>query len=171
MSFSILFRKINVLFLLLLFGISISGQIILSDDFSSSNSNWQDINISGGGSFNLSNGIMNLTSDNNTTYGVYHNKVLSGHFYVEVEIGTDDNTGLILFNAQSDGTPDLNNYSLIKVEEQNGVPVVSISDKQNGYSDILDNTGALSVNEKAIRYQNTLDANTYSIPYTSTNTF
>ena len=149
--------------------LSLSSQVVFSDNFSNPNANWQGINLSGGGTFNVSNGIMNLTANNNATFGVYNNQLLSGHFYIEVDFGADDNVALALFNARANGSADPNNYSLIKVEEVNGVPVVSISDKQNGNNDVLDNTGALSNYEKNIRYKNTLDASTFSIPYTSTN--
>ena len=142
------------------------AQTRIDDQFATTNPSWQGIGLSGTGSFQVSNGTMSVTSGSGSTYAAYHTQKLTGHFYVEVAIGQDDNSALALFKALPNGTPDPDNYSLIKVENVNGTPVVSINDSQNGTDNVLDLTGAANKNQ---RYQNVLDGNTYSVPYTGTN--
>jgi len=158
---------LKILFVLL----SLTGfsQNLIDDNFTTASSDWQGINISGSGSFDISGGVINVTANSNSIYAAYNTEVLSGHFYVEVDFGQDDNVGLALLKANSNGTADSSNFSIIKVDEINGIPEVSITDRQFFINDILDNSGALSSAEKSVRYKNTLDGNTYSIPYTSTN--
>ena len=144
---------------------TIIGQDLINENFSSPNTDWQAVSVSGSGNFSFSGGKLTVNANSNSTYGVYNTQTLSGHFYIEVEFEADDNVALALFNANG-GSPDIANYSLIKVESNGGTPVVSISDKQNGSSDVLDNTGKTDKNK---RYSNTLNASTFSVPYTSTN--
>lgn len=160
-------RWYTQLLFLFLFPFYLSAQTSINDNFSTSNSSWQSVNLSGTGSFNVSGGSMNLTANANSTFGVYNTQVLTGHFYIEVDFAVDDNVGLALFNRMANGAPDLNNYSLIKVENVNGTTEISINDKQNGIADVWDNTGWAA--NKATRYKNTLNSSTYSLPYASTN--
>jgi hypothetical protein len=139
---------------------------LLNDNFDNATLNWNEIKISGGGSFLFSNGKMTVTANSNGIYGVYNKTILSGHFYVEVNFSEDAHTALALFKAKTDGTADIDNYTMIKVDNVNGKIVVSVTDRQNGQADVLDNTAQ---SDKSKRYKNILGENTYSVPWTGTN--
>ncbi|MFT6730337.1 MAG: hypothetical protein ACJA1H_001660, partial [Glaciecola sp.] len=165
--------KINIMIRLFflsltLFFISKSSGQIINDNFSTSSSDWQSISLSGSGNFTIAGGNINVTADSNSTFAVYNTKVLSGHFYIEVDFGQDDNVGLALFGANANGSINTNNYSIIRVENVNGIPTVSLTDNQNGFVNILDNSGAINPIEKLKRYRHTLNGNIYSLPFTRT---
>lgn len=160
-------KKLFFLSLTLFFIVNSNGQII-NDNFSTSSSNWQSVSLSGSGNFSISGGNMSITANSGSTFAVYNTTVLSGHFFVEVDFGQDDNVGLALFKANTNGSIDTNNYSIIRVENVNSIPTVSISDKQNGSSNVLDNSGAINPIEKLTRYRHSLNGSRYSLPFTST---
>jgi F5/8 type C domain/Secretion system C-terminal sorting domain len=160
-------KKFLLLFLTLFLVVESKGQII-NDNFSTASLNWQGVSLAGTGRITITGGKMNVTADSGSTFAVYNTNVLSGHFYVEVDFGQDDNVGLALFSANGNGSINTNNYSIIRVENVSGVPVVSIADKQNGVSNVLDNSGVLNPIQKLERYRHRLDGNTYSLPFTST---
>lgn len=162
-----LMKKLFCSSLVLLSFCSSYGQI-LNDNFSTASSNWQSINLSGTGNFTISNGKMNVTANSGSTFAVYNTTVLSGHFFVEIDFSQDDNVGLALFRANANGTINTSNYSIIRVENVNGVPNVSINDRQNGTLNVLDNSGVLNPIQKLQRYRHRLDGNTYSLPFTGT---
>lgn len=139
---------------------------LLNDNFNTSNTNWHGIDISGGGSFSLTNGGMAVTANSGGIYGVFNKTLLSGHFYVEVDFAEDNHSALALFKVNADGTADPNNFTMIKVGVENGKTVISVSDKQNGKANVLDNTFQKDISK---RYKNILGENIYSIPWTGTN--
>ncbi|WP_281613500.1 discoidin domain-containing protein [Flammeovirga sp. SubArs3] len=158
-------KKLTFLVFCLLGWNTLFAQVMIDEKFNNLSNNWKAVNLSGGGSHQVSNGQLTIIPNNNSWYGVYNNQALSGHFYIEVEFTADDNVGLALFKKNGNNA-DVSNYSMITVENNSGTPVVQIRDKQNGQSDVLDNTGWANKN---LRYKNTLNAQTHSVPFTSTN--
>jgi hypothetical protein len=152
--------------LIFLNGYTVSGQDLIKENFSSSNSEWKPLDISGSGSASISNGQMVVTPNSGSTFGVYNTKVLSGHFYAEVDFTQDANVGLALFKVNGTA-PDLYNYTMITINNVNGKIVVSANDKQNGVANVLDCTNKIS--DKTLRYNNTLDGSKISVPWTATN--
>jgi len=162
-----LFLKTSLSSLLFLLSSSlVFSQDLIKEDFSVTNSNWQPVTVCGSGNYSFTNGQMVVTANSASTYGVYNTKLLSGHFYAEVDLTVDNNVGLALFKANG-SVPDINNYTMITIQNVGGKVVASVSDKQNGVSNVLDCTN--KVTNKSVRYSNTLDASTYSIPWVGTN--
>jgi hypothetical protein len=146
-----------------------NGQIILSDSFDSTGSNWQPIYLQGkeqGGSFSISNGKLILeTKQPDSIFAVYNPTPVSGHFYAEVDFGDDNFCGMGLIQLKN-GRPDANNFTSIYVSKNDkGTVVVSLRDRQNGTDNVFDNTGRLGKG----RYEHVLTGNRYSVPYNCTN--
>ena len=105
---------------------------------------------------------------------VYNNDSFQGSFCAEVTFPEDDNVALALFQAKG-GQPDLDNYTMIRVDRNaEGQVEVSVNDRQQGVDNVLDNTGR---HLRRIRqmppqrrddYKHVLHGKQYSVPYTQT---
>jgi len=145
-----------------------NGLILLTDSFDLPDSNWQPIYLKGttGGSYSVLNGKLNIEAATpNSIYGVYNVNSILGHFCTDVEFDNDNFCGLALIQEKN-GQPDTQNFTSITVNtDSQGKVVVSVSDKQNGVTDVLDNTGSIADS----RYQTILDGSVYSVPFIGTN--
>lgn len=138
--------------------------VLIDAPFSGDNGRWKSVALSGNGQLDFEQGRLNVASDAKGIFGAFHDKKLSGHFLIEVDFSPNDQAALAIFRANGD-RPDLNNYSMIRIEKEGGVPVLAIQDVQNGKRNVLDCTGAADRN----RYQLFLDGKTHSVPFTDTN--
>lgn len=154
-----------------------NGSTLIQDSFDTLSADWQEVYLQGGnsgGSACLSDGRLNLSlTGSDKIYALYNVNSFSGHFYAETDFADDDFCGLALLQKSGD-VPDTNNFTSIRVSRnaQNKV-VVSIRDRQGATDNVLDNTGMANLSSVMFeqkRYEHLLDgANTYSVPYTSTN--
>ncbi len=111
--------------------------------------------------------------------GAYLPEALQGHFVLEASVDGKGAYGLALY-AEQDGKPAPDNYLMIELSQnEDGVPTVSVRDRQNGQVAVFDATGELfrAYEEKfprkkkkklkqfiARRYQHQLDG-AYSVPF------
>lgn len=118
------------------------GTVVYSDDFNSLSTVWKPIGLptTSTGSFLVEDGLLKITSNPSSTYGVYYATSITGHFEAEIEIDQDHGVGLALLK-EIGGNPSLNDYSMITIlTNGNGHPVIRLRDRQNGVNDVLDNT-------------------------------
>jgi hypothetical protein len=142
------------------------------DAFNSDNGDWMPISFEGSpnGSYKIDGGILSIDAAGEGFYGVYHTQPVRGHFYVTADYTVDDNVALVLLNNKN-GQPDLYNYTLIRVETENGVVRVAVNDRQTGIDNVLDMTNStIPENEGHPRdgYEHILDNTKISLPYTQT---
>ncbi|ANE45723.1 hypothetical protein SY83_04755 [Paenibacillus swuensis] len=148
-----------------------NGTVQLNDAFNTTGS-YQSFYLYGnsGGSFNVSNGGLNITNTNsNSTFGVYNTKAVSGHFYAEVDANLEVPIGLALVK-KTNNAPDYNNWTAINIYNWNGSIHAEVLDRQNGVNNVRDNTG-LTANptdpgytlNNSDRYDVALDGK-YSLP-------
>ncbi|NCC51306.1 MAG: hypothetical protein EOM20_08835 [Spartobacteria bacterium] len=146
------------------------NKALLSEGFEALSSNWHATYLCGGngGSHGLVAGCLRVQSGQpGTIYGVYHDEPVSGHFMVEVAFTNEVACGLGILQINN-GTPDTNNFTSIQVgTNASGRVVVRVQDRQAGVDNVLDNTGALTSEQKAKRYTHTL-TNQYSLPFDRT---
>jgi hypothetical protein len=141
------------------------GTVVYSDDFNSLSTDWKPLGLSGGtGSFLVDDGSLKISANSGSTYGVYYSTSFAGHFEAEIEIEADHGVGLALLKDIG-GNPSLNDYSLFTIMTNgDGFPVVKLRDRQNGVSDVLDNTNKVQDN----KFSHLLNGNLYSVPFTKT---
>jgi hypothetical protein len=154
-----------------------NGSLLIEDSFDTLSSDWREVYLEGaatGGTASVSGGRLNLSINGpDKIYGVYNVNSFSGHFCAEIDFTDDDFCGLALIQKNGDSA-DTDDFTSIRVSRNNqSKVVVSIRDRQAGIDNVLDNTGMVNLNSVMFgqkRYEHTLDgANTYSVPYTSTN--
>lgn len=141
------------------------GTVVYSDDFNSLSTDWKPLGLSGGtGSFLVEDGSLKISANTGSTYGAYYSTSFAGHFEAEIEIDEDHGVGLALLKDIG-GNPSLADYSMIIVmTNQDGVPIVKLTDRQNGTNDVLDNSNKVQDN----KFSHLLDGNMYSVPFTKT---
>ncbi|MEL7146038.1 MAG: T9SS type A sorting domain-containing protein [Bacteroidota bacterium] len=142
------------------------GTTLYSDPFDHLSADWEPIGIDdGSGSLEVSNGLLNINADENNVYGAYYAaSSFAGHFEVVINFTDDDGIALGLFKDFG-GEPSMDDYTMMTIVKNNeGAPVVSLTDRQRGEKDVLDNTNKVGDN----RYRHTLDGNTFSVPFTGT---
>lgn len=141
------------------------GTVVYSDDFNSLSTDWKPLGLSGGtGSFPVEDGSLKISANTGSTYGAYYSTSFAGHFEAEIEIDEDHGVGLALLKDIG-GNPSLADYSMIIVmTNQDGVPIVKLTDRQNGTNDVLDNSNKVQDN----KFSHLLDGNMYSVPFTKT---
>ena len=176
------YRSVFLMILLVLTCISVgcngkeSGKstdpVIWEDTFNSDNGDWVSIHFEGNpeGSHKIDGGTLSINSSGDGFNGVYHTRPVSGHFYVTADYTVDDNVALVLFSNKN-GKPDPDNYTLLRIETENGIVQVSVNDRQNGTKNVLDMTNSeIPENEGHPRdgYEHTLDNTKISLPYTQT---
>lgn len=142
------------------------------DRFSSNSKTWQPISFEGRprGSYTIAGGRLSIDAAGDGFYGVYNTQAVSGHFYVIADYAADDNVALVLFSNE-DGQPDPDNYTLMRIETQDGLVRVAINDRQHGTKDVLDRTHSripYTRGHPRDGYSHTLDGNKVSLPYTRT---
>jgi hypothetical protein len=142
------------------------------DAFKSDNGDWKPVNFEGSpnGSHKIDAGTLSIDVSGEGLYGVYNLRPVSGHFYVTADYTADDNVALVLFSNKR-GQPDLDNYTLIRIETEEGVVKVAVNDRQTGKKNVLDMTNSkIPDNEGHPRdgYEHTLDNSKISLPYTQT---
>ena len=140
---------------------STRGTVLIDESFSSDDGSWKPIDNTARGKLAINGGRLNVVSDDPAGFGAYCVKELSGHFFVDVEFKSGDPAALAIFRANGN-QPDLDNFLMIKVQNQNGVPVVTVQDVQNGRKNVLDSTGKADRD----RYEISLDGKTHSVPFT-----
>ncbi len=96
--------------------------------------------------------------------GVYHLKEVSGNFFAETEFEADDAVGLVIIAAK-DGEPDINNYTLITVNNRDGKVFVNQYDRQQGLRNVHDPKKVIDPS----RYESKLDGSVFSVPFIGTN--
>jgi hypothetical protein len=156
------------------------NQTLLSDFFNDLKGVWNEIVINGEnpGHVEIEDGNLKLTGSDGY-FGIYHNKLVKGHFIVDLEFETDQNIGLALI-LNKEGKPDLNNYTMLCVDTEKGHVVVHVRDCQNGKHNVLDYTRKTNFNidfdeeDKELNigsdlYKHVLTGNQYSVPFTKTN--
>jgi Secretion system C-terminal sorting domain len=168
-----MFIKSNRLILLAILLVLISGMpanaqfgtVVYSDDFNTSSPSWVPVGLSGStGSVAVANGTMKISKNSGNAFGTYYNTSFSGHFEAEIEYDVDHGIGLALIKDLA-GSPSFTNYSLLTVMTgADGIPVVRLTDVQNGVADVLDNTNKAAPE----KYSHKLTGNRYSIPYAKT---
>jgi len=136
-------------------------QQIVDDDFQKTNGGWHEFSLAGDGNHEIVDGTMNITASAGGSFAVYNSQSLSGHFSVDVDFEKEAQAGLALFRRKPDGTPDKENYSLIKISMSDKDTVVSVSDCQNGVHDVLDHTGRADQS----RYRHVLNGRKFSLPF------
>jgi hypothetical protein len=164
------FNKLATVLALVVLPSAFAQTMLINDQFSTPHS-WQEFKIKGSGSSSTLNNTLTISADTNAIFGLYHPTVLSGHFEIETEFSEDYHVALGLFNAVN-GIPDTNNFIMICIDKNSpGQVLISAHDRQNGVSDILDNTGLASRSRYTIPltgFQHDTIMSTYSVPYTST---
>jgi hypothetical protein len=152
------------------------SHVWIEDDFGSADSDWKEFYLEGtsGGSYSMSDGMLRIKMGGEGRYGVYHTKQVSGHFLVEADFAEDENVGLALIQEKG-GKPDVENYTMITVDKEDGVVVVVVRDCQGGKKDVLDNTGEFRKERGRRRprqqnddYRHVLNGEMYSVRYTET---
>jgi len=152
------------------------SHVLLEDDFGSASSDWKEVYLEGdsGGSYSVSDGMLKIKLDGEGRYGVYNTTPVSGHFLVEADFAKDENIGLALIQ-QKNGRPDVENYTMITVDKEDGLVAVAVRDCQEGKKDVLDNTGEFRTERRRRRpgqsrddYKHVLTGEMYSVPYTQT---
>ncbi len=142
------------------------------DTFNSDSKNWQPISFEGSssGSCKIGEGTLSMDVSGEGLYGLYNIRPVSGHFYVSADYTIDDNVAMVLFSNKN-GQPDIDNYTLIRIETEDGIVQVAVNDRQNGTKNVLDMTNSrIPDNEGHPRdgYEHILDSTKVSLPYTRT---
>jgi len=111
-----------------------NGTILIEDSFDTLSGDWQPVYLEGsssGGSYSVSSGQLNVSvTGPDKIYAVYNTTPFTGHFYAEVEFTNDDHCGLALIRKQSNGQPDTNNFTSIRVSTNgSGKVVVAVRDR------------------------------------------
>jgi hypothetical protein len=152
------------------------SHVLIEDDLSSAGGGWKEVYLEGtrGGSYSVSGGKLKINLDEEGRYGVYNTEPVSGHFLVEADFEEDENVGLALIQ-EKDRKPDVENYTMITVDKEDGVVVVAVKDCQGGKKDVLDNTGEFRKERSRRRphqanddYRHALNAEMYSVRFTET---
>ncbi len=166
-----LFRKSFILLILLFsqlnFVFAQEPKVLIDDNFSSQNNEWQEINLNGatGGNFKFKNQSLSLTNSSGIgAFGLYHLKPVSGNFYAEAEFAEEDVIGLALV-ACKNGIPDVTNFTMIAVSNRDGITIINQYDRQNNVENVHDPKKVID----ASRYEAKLDGKTFSVPFKSTN--
>ncbi|MGE5496745.1 MAG: T9SS type A sorting domain-containing protein [Syntrophothermus sp.] len=146
-----------------------NGSVIIDDDFSLLNTSYIPLNLEGNGNaaFSIQNGELKISlGASNSAFALANPLTVSGHFYAEISFDKDNYAGLALIK-QTNGKPDLNNYTsiIINTNPSSGIVSVEAADKQNGIVNVLDNTKTIS--DKTARYKTLLN-NQFSVPFTET---
>lgn len=149
--------------------ISENGTVIIDDSFNVSNASYIPVYLEGNsnGSSSVLNGQLTLeVKSANTAFAFANPITASGHFYAEISFDKDNCAGLALIK-NTNGKPDINNYTsiLVNTNSATGIVSVEVSDRQNGALNVLDNTKTIS--DKAARYKIFLN-NQFSVPFSST---
>ena len=158
-------KQLVITFTLLLYVVQISSAQLIDDTFETLSDLWQTITLSGSGKANTNDSFLNISASEGSSFGVYNKTTLSGHFDVQIDFKNDNNVSLALFNVDASGNADVNNYTMIRVDDKNGKVIVSVQDKQNGVTNVLDNTNKT---DKNFRYKNIVDGQSYSVPFVGT---
>lgn len=179
-----LYKYITTIFCILLLSPNLFSQklnkILLSDSFDELNESWSEIALNGKdyGTVNIEEGDLKIAGSN-SYFGIYNNTSVAGHFIVDLEFEQDKNVGLALIQNKN-GKPDINNYTMLCVDNENGLVVVDVRDCQNGTANVLDFTGKtnfkVELDEKDRElnigtdlYKHVLTGEQYSVPFTKTN--
>ncbi len=142
-------------------------KILIDDQFTSFHKDWKEIRLNDAGQGNFSVGNQSLSITNTSakgSFGVYHQKSLSGNFYAEAEFAEDDRVGLALI-ALKNGVPDVSNFTMIAVSNRDGITFVNQYDRQNNQENVHDPKKVIDPS----RYEAKLDSQTFSVPFRSTN--
>lgn len=174
---------LTIIYLCILQGFLLSRegqQILLSDSFNKMNQSWHQIifdeNVTG--KISTADGLLKIKGTD-SLFGIYNDRAVKGHFIVDLEFVDDRNVGLALIRS-NEGKPDLKNFTMLCVDNEDGFSVVYVRDRQNGINNVLDFTGKTNfesdiddekkeLNIGPDLYKHVLSGKQYSVPFSQTN--